>query len=164
MKLPILALAAVLCLSVVASAQDAHPALKGLSGVKVRVVLGDETKQTAFTKNQLQTDIEIRLRKAGIKVSEESVAALNVLVVLDSQPLLTLSERDNVAEVYSVTLSASLADRVRLDRDPSKTFFASTWSRLEGFAVPAQRLKAVRERVADMADAFINGYLAANQK
>ncbi len=46
--------------------------LRGIQGVKVEIVINDAVRKTGPRKDQLRTDVELRLRKAGIKVLTEN--------------------------------------------------------------------------------------------
>src|SRR5215472_3875500 len=62
----------------VATAEEDRESLRGLTGVYVLVEhLTKEAERDGLSENQLQTDVELRLRRAGIKVQtrQESLAS-----------------------------------------------------------------------------------------
>jgi hypothetical protein len=145
--------------------EDLRRLLKGVQGVNLVVIVPNEENYKKFSRYTLQRDLEIRLRKSGIKVGTE-YPALNVLIILSSEPVLTnCGEKAEVEMMYSVTVSVTIGEKTRLVRDPTLTAFASTWNSLQGFITEEKRLKdEVGERLADTMDEFINDYLAANPK
>ena len=64
--------ALVVPISVMAGDQDLHKeSLRGVKGMKVLIEhleLGDRTSQIGLTESQIQTDVELKLRLAGITV------------------------------------------------------------------------------------------------
>ena len=108
-------------------------------------------EQLGLTKELLRTDVEIKLRIAGIKVSDESAPFLYVNV--------------NIAyvgnEIYFLTINIEFHQPVYLRRNSFATF-GSTWSS-EGFG-PAHQSDGVRKKLEDYMDIFINAYLSVNPK
>jgi hypothetical protein len=142
--------------------------LKGLPGVSVLVYgLGPEAERDGLIRVQLQREVELRLRTAGIRVLTEQearqVAGYPSLVV----SLITLRTHDPVLEnVYAIGLNVQLLENVRLSRDTAIEITTPTWNSksligLMGVSKLAQR---VRAEVAGFVDGFISDYLAANPK
>jgi len=131
--------------------------LKGITAIRVVVEpLNPEAERDGLTKDQLQTDVELRLRKAGIRVtssleeSEWSYLHLNVNPVKGSSGL------------YAYHISLEFEQGVILGRDRNISLSAPTWSVAEVGIIGAQRLRDVRGDVADLADKFIKAYLEQN--
>lgn len=147
------------------STQFTYPkdTLKGLQGVKVLVeAIKPEVEKYGLTEQQLQTDVELRLRQNGIKVLSEkewlSAAGqpyiyVNVNIMkVENIPLVT----------YGITLE--LKQNVSLERDPTKLCSASTWDRRGVMSAGLGKIENIRECVKGYVDNFINDYLAANPK
>ena len=139
-------------------------ALKGLQGV--HVVVGEirpEAEQAGLYGNRIQTDVELRLRKAGIRVltQEETLKFANgplLYVVVNAMEVKT------VPRLYVFSASVSVMELVTLIRKPFLSVPASTWKGT-GWTGTVGRpgLKEyVLEEVGAMVDQFINHYLAAN--
>ena len=137
--------------------------LAGLTGVRVVVEgMNLDAEKDGLAESTLQTDVELKLRQAGIRVltREEGFADpgfphlyLNVG---------TLRIRTGFY-VYCIRLE--LKQRVVLIRNLAITSLGVTWQ-ARGIvgSVGADRLHTVRDDVRDQVDQFLNAYLAANPK
>lgn len=145
--------------------------LKGLDGVKVVVEEFDEaTKELWLTREQIQADVELRLRMAGVPVAP-SFACLYVDVSSYKLPItLTDGEHLGVGRVFEVNMS--LREPGRLERRPFTSAQATSW-RAPGSvggivgresSIRGDVATAVRESAKRLADRFANAYLAANPK
>ncbi|MBI3330423.1 MAG: hypothetical protein HYZ81_27400 [Nitrospinae bacterium] len=135
--------------------------LRGLTGVHVMVEeISPEIKRAGLTTTQLQTDAELRLRKAGIRVltQEESLATpggpylyIRVTGLKDE----TVTGRPLG---YAAFTEVSLHQNVRLARDPAITAVgAQTWNSASRiWLVDSAKVRLIRESVADQVDEFIN--------
>jgi hypothetical protein len=141
---------------------DEKGTLKDLKGVYVLIEsLTPQANQKGLTEQQLQTDVELKLRQNGIKVltREESFSApgspylyLNVNVVIS----------DRVLSPYNISLQ--LKQNVILSRD-NICCKGITWEKGgTGIAGEAALVESVRGLVKDVVDMFINDYLAVNPK
>jgi hypothetical protein len=159
-----LAVASLLAASVATAAdnENTRRSLKGLKGINVLVEpVKAEVEQGGLTKTSIQTDVELKLRQAGITVltEAESLAA-------PGSPYLYIS----VGTVGSGPLSAyathvELAQSVRLDRDPGIWLAgATTWSVASVGTVGRDNLREIRDDIKDNVDQFINAYLSVNPK
>lgn len=137
--------------------------LTGLIGASVSVGnMNPEAEKDGLAKSTIQTDVELRLRQAGIRV-------LDYLEwkATPGEPDLFLSIGTTKLKggmMYGYSIQLSLFERVRLARDPNKTVTAITWDTESGGNIPTERLSELRTVVRDMVDEFINAYLAANPK
>ena len=135
-------------------AQDKRDILRGLQGCPVVVErLRPEIEQDGLTKEQLQTDTELKLREAGIKVFSLKEAAQ-----LKGCPYFYLNV--HVLKLQSGCYSYNISTELIEEAFP---LWQTAWTQLEllGFSC---RLSDIRENAKDMVDEFINEYLAANQK
>ena len=161
-----LALTAILLLGLAAPAwplntQESRATLRGIPTIAVEVAsLDPEAERVGLTKNQLQTDVELRLRKAGINVvsspsGETAWSLLGLRVTFVKVEQLPL---------YAFDIRLEFFQMVILLRDPGLRTVGSTWSiNYTGFA-GAGRTRGVRDAVADLVDEFINAYLEQNPK
>ncbi|MFN7947020.1 MAG: hypothetical protein U0Z53_16840 [Blastocatellia bacterium] len=170
----ILFVAAVLCLTIVLAlpvaaqqTDDQKKALKGLKNVFVLVEgLSPDAEQDGLTAAILKTDVELRLRKAGIRV-----LSLDGWAKTPGVPILyvNVALQKNKAGFYACALNLFLIEKVLLERDlmqrdttVNDLHFAVTW-RDGAVATKAEsRLRTVREDLSDLVDSFINDYLATN--
>jgi|SRR5437588_5862570 len=136
--------------------------LVGLTGVYVSVEhIPDEMQRDGLDTTQIQTDVELKLRQAGITVLTRqewlSTAAAPFLYV-------------NVQAIkntnfYAFSVEVQLRQRVTLVHDPAVLILATTWSATGVIGtVGSKKLSSLRETVRDLTDQFINAYLAANPK
>jgi hypothetical protein len=142
--------------------ESARKTLADLRGV--RVVAGvvtdsDEARRDGLSREQLQTDVELKLREAGIAVlslHDSSAPALSATVfVLRGSP----------QRFYAYSVLVELHQWVRLIRNPSVAVWTDTWRTPMGLGtVPSGQLGSLRDNVRDFVDQFINAYLAANPK
>jgi len=138
--------------------------LKGLGAIYVAVEdLDSVAAGGGLTGSQLRIDVELKLRRAGIKVltREEFINATYSSYLYLHVNVIHPGDTPNF--VHCVELS--LRQPVILARDVDmKVITATTWSTGSlGFAGSLVFLDGVRGSVADKVDEFINDYLAANQ-
>ncbi len=137
--------------------------LKGLKYITVIIMsLEPEVEKNGLTKQQLQTDVELRFRQNGITVfSEESPQAKPDL----ASGIFYLKVETNIREgipITGVCVEVELHELVFLRRDPTKMCLATTWSSDLIGTVGVTDIKSIREDVKDLVDKFINDYLAVN--
>jgi hypothetical protein len=147
-----------------ATAQDAdvsRQSLKGLKGVQVLVEsLEAEVEQGGLTKTSIQTDVELKLRQAGITVltAAESMAA-------PGSPYLYINVNTQGGPLYAFSIRVELKQSVRLDRDPSiEVYGVATWSAESVGTVGQDHLRDIRGPIKDYVDQFVNAYLSVNPR
>jgi len=136
-------------------------ALGGLRGVKVLIFTNEtELKRLDFTADLLKTDIELRLRKAGVPVLpgkewpqgyQKAVLVLSLLSVQDE-------------ETFAVSITLQLW-RVVEGSGSAPALNVSTWQ-TPGVGIFGSLVikRSVRDAIGDDVDKFANDYLAANPK
>ncbi len=146
-----------------ACAQDTEitrPTLRGLRGVEVLVEDFDEnSKRAGYDKRTFQTDLELQLRMAGIKV-----LTVDETLALPGRPYLYLNVHSlarQPGEIAAVAVELALNQGVWLRRDPSVQSIASTWS---STGVAQADLSHVRDFVKELTDDFTNAWLSVNPK
>jgi hypothetical protein len=139
---------------------------KTLAGLKSICVLlersGNVGEDDGLDTTQIRTDVELKLRQAGIVVlspEQSSSRGLSAFLYVN----ILAFQREGV---YAFYVDLTILQRVRLIREPSVAVPGGTWSGQsylgtvgrDGFA------DFVRSSVRDRTDEFINAYLAANPK
>jgi hypothetical protein len=141
--------------------------LHGLLGVAVVVEnVSPDIKRAGLTIHQLQTDAELRLRKAGVRVltPEEQLDTPGRPYLYIRVTGLRVHSTTDAVLGYAAFSHVSLRQHAQLTRDPTlMAYSAETWS-TSGFLelLNGSSVRPIRETVADQVDAFINAYLAAN--
>jgi hypothetical protein len=136
--------------------------LRGLPGVGV--LIGDIAPNAArdgLRRRQLQTAVESRLRKAGIRV-----LTLEELRRHPRHPTLhieVVTAKAPKQKIYAINVSAELQQVVVLDHNPPIVTRASTWSSsIIGIVETRGMSQVVRKTVEDIVDEFIRDYLQMN--
>ena len=147
------------------TSETARQTLRGLQGVSVSVEVIPEREREALTEGLIQTDVELRLRKAGIKILpkiEPSGALVNAVLHVE----VSTSERDEIlTKFYTFNISVTLVQQVVLPRDPSvNRTVGITWNSGEYGTLGSPDFRELREHVGDHVDQFINAYLEMNPK
>ena len=163
MRMILIALALIVIFSFNGHAQTAPDveSLRGLQGVAVLFSkYPKELEQNGLTMTQVNTEVEIRLRKAGIKLltAEEafkSPGAPMFLVRLESTEHLGL---------YAVSIRLEFQQSVSLYRKPSTIVRCATWQVSNLITVGVNNFRQVKDLVGDGVDIFANDFLTANQK
>lgn len=135
--------------------------LKGIRGVKVVVDLNSDAEEAGLRKSDIQTDVELKLRLAGIKVlaQEEWLKEPGSPLLAVNANLLQAGKE--MPGLYAV--SVELLQGVTLVRDLSMTM-ATTW-RTEAAAIVGQNNpRPIRDTLGDQLDKFLNAYLSVNPK
>ncbi|MBI4628075.1 MAG: hypothetical protein HY729_05150 [Candidatus Rokubacteria bacterium] len=158
------------CLLVVPRATNAvdneseRATLKGLPGVLVLVEdMNPEVERAGLARATLQTDVELKLRQAGI-----AVLSTTEMLAAPGYPHLYLNVATGAPRtapgLYVYSIQLSLKQQVVVVRNTAVSL-ASTWSTTAKFGtVGADRLSSVRESVRDQVDKFINAWLSVNPK
>jgi hypothetical protein len=140
--------------------ESTRKTLEGLPGVEVVVEgLAQAVKKDGLNKDQIQTDTESMLRKAGINVlsEEESVkhpASPYLYIDISS----TLPSK----ELYAFNIDIELNQRVFLWNGRSAG--APTWSVSLTGTVGRQHVQDIRGLVKDYIAKFIDAWLSVNPK
>lgn len=141
-------------------AQDRNPftlTLTGISAVFVVIEqLPDSAKAIGLTKEMIQTDVELKLRLAGmdVKTPEEGKKLLGRPFVF-----VAISMTD-YAKAASVTVE--LDQDTVLSRNGAYAPSAQTWT--TGFVIANPDAQTVRSTTKDLIDQFLNAWLSVNPK
>jgi hypothetical protein len=160
-------LAAILGTGAAALAQDQDledTSMRGLTGIYVLVdKLPEVLKTSGILDVELESQVEIQLKKAGIKIIERPEA-----LALRGKPFFYIQVRGAKPRgqpVYSIFVIGALVQRVSLERDPSLTGFARTWIITNFSSAEEKELRTQTTFcVWQVAQSFINSYLSVNPK
>lgn len=137
--------------------------LAGLSGVHVEVSgVMPQSAQQDVTEDTLQTDVEMRLQKAGIRVMNPEE-----ILQVPGTPHLTLkvtTHEDPEHFFYAFGIELALVQDVVLLRDTKLVGRGATWSIGAVGLVGTQSLRDIRFHVWEMVDRFAKDYHAAEHK
>ena len=136
--------------------------LRDLKGLAVSVLIDADFALQGLTQDNLQTSVELRLRRSGIQVltaQEASQLAGNPVLYVNVSLL-----KSTLLYVYSV--GVQLQQQVSLKRLPSLESHTPTWqTSLLGFVASIGDPSAkVQQSIDNLVDRFINDYLAVNLK
>ena len=166
-KLSVAAVAVFLTLASRVLALDPGSPEARLAGITaIHVVVEDinrDAERDGLLRSTLQTDVELKLRLAGIHVVTEREW-------WDSTDSGTLYLRVGTLKhvesgLYAYDIDLHLKESARRVRKPTIILSAVTWNTpgMIGL-VGVKNLSEVRQSVRDLVDRFINAYLAANPK
>jgi hypothetical protein len=158
--LVIIAVAFLFCSTLMAQTGD-RESLKGLTGVGVMVEnLGPDAEKDGLTMDQIQMDVELRLRMAGIKVLTQEQK-----LETPGMPFLYVHLNAQKRQAtYAFSIDISLFQWVNLGRDPQISVDASTWSIGVLVSLGADNVSQTRNVIKDYVDKFINAWLSVNPK
>jgi hypothetical protein len=138
----------------------ARATLKGITAIKVVVEeLEPEAERDGLTKDQLQTDVELRLRKAGIRVTSALLESGGSYLYLNVG-----TDNKHPSGPYAVSIDLEFKQWVILERNRNVSLLAPTWYVGSIVLVGAHKLRHIRDIVAGLVDQFINPYLEQNPK
>ena len=140
--------------------------LKGVGGMAVMIeTLPTAAQGAGLSEKTLQTDVELRLRKAGV-----TVVGLDESLRIPGSPALYVQVGfvcfDPKLPMCASSIEVEFIQSVLLERDPSIVDpVAATWRTTALRIGGEQKMeKATREAIADQVDEFLNTYLALNPK
>lgn len=138
--------------------------LQGLNSIGVLVEkLPSEVEKGGLIRNQLQSEVELKLRNAGIRVLTREECSHT-----PGEPYLYINININItkteSEIYPYNIDAMFIQKVSLLRNPKKISYAVTWSTGGIGSIHKQLLSQLRDSVNDIVDIFIKNYLNENPK
>jgi hypothetical protein len=157
--------------------------LKGLHEVDVAILLAKDIEATGLTESQLQVDVELRLRKAGISVVSADQLAHDAfgnpkfdteaegaefkrrVARLGDVGYLTAHVDGIVTDEGTVfyAVKVALIQSVKISRS-NIAAVVTTWEDQELGAVGKRKTQELRSAVMDLVDRFLNDYLSSNPR
>ena len=133
--------------------------LKGMSRVSVVVTTTPEAEQDGLTSEFIKTEVEARLRTAGIKVIEKGEWTTDdgiLSVTISALPIEKLP-------LYACSFTLDLKQAVTALRDRNSRMMGATWQ-AGGIAAfgRTQFKEAVKRNTVEFVESFISDYKAAN--
>ncbi len=128
--------------------------LRGINGISVVVEnLRPGETEDGLTVDKIQTDVELSLRKAGVKVIDSALIYLYVSV--------NVVKAD---DLYAYNCLVSLEQPVTVHSNAASAI-APTWSVEEIGMVPRTNMsRTIRAAFQDLVEKFLNAYLSANPR
>jgi type IV pilus biogenesis protein CpaD/CtpE len=143
-----------------ASAQQ-RDYLRDVRSVQVHIKIS-RTEPADDLKRQLVTDVELRLRRAGIVV-KDTIEGMSDEEFLDAAHLYVMVTIIQGKSNAAMDVSVNLKRVGRFGRHIPQNILATVWE--NGVTIlSANPDSALRQQIADNVDGFINDYLAANPK
>ncbi len=133
--------------------------LRGLKGFYVLIEELDDIKQAGLTKS-IKTDVELKFRKAGIRVLTRDEVFLTPGTPRLYVNVTSIKLKSARAFIFSVRVA--FEQEVILSRNRSIMTTGITWG--QSYLQISPDLQDVREVVSDLVDEFMNDYLAVNPK
>lgn len=140
--------------------EDERKSLAGITGMNVIVeIIQGDLLEAGLSKEQLKTDVELKLRHAGIKV--DSQFSPFVYVRIDCSLPKSASGQDmGYIAVAKIQFKQGVYIPGKFD-----LMYAPTWeSSITIWGPKSNYQDDARKRVGDLIDQFINDYLAVNPK
>ena len=136
--------------------------LREIENVAVWVAVSQDFEHNGLNSRQIKNDVEIRLRRVGIKVVESSDfsprSAMLAITVGGG------GTDDRSVNMYAVSISVDLIQSIQVLHNgamaPGKTWSSGGKTGFIGGA----KLNRIRDYIGDEVDEFINAYLAMNPK
>jgi hypothetical protein len=120
-------------------------------------------KREGLVKNQIQKDVEDKLRAGGMKVLTQEEA-----LKIPGEPYLYVNLNVNFSkdeeEVCSYSIDIALIQNVNLVRNPKQTTYAVTWSTGGVGLIGKKSLGQLKESVEYLTDIFIKAFFIVNPK
>jgi|GEM_PF-902949 len=139
---------------------------RSLAGIRELYVwvhdFSPEVQNDGLYAADVQTETELALRKVGLRVlpGHELKNSQTSMLEVHIRPLSLLKECGG----YALGLNVELVQTVFLARNPQAALVAPTWSvNSVAYATQGNVVKA-RSTIQDQVNAFLNAWLAANQK
>jgi hypothetical protein len=126
-------------------------------------VVVEAINENAFglTRDDLQTDVELRCREAGIKLEKVLAPFLYINVSLLEEHYVGGQSMN----AHAVFVEVGFEQEVLLKRDPTISVVAMTWWVGEMLTGPSSNLREFcRQTVRDQVDKFLNAFLEQNPK
>lgn len=148
--------------------------VKGIKGIYVHVIFGSGAvkgfKNRGLKEETIKTDVELKLRMAGIKVVSRDdlnkIPGRPQLVVCYAEITVATKGSDVEDEMIAYGLTISFLQDVSLSRNTEYYPSAETWGLnwVGQTTMGDKGANYIREVIKDYTDNFINAYLSVNPK
>jgi len=143
---------------------DKRDTLRGLKEISVLIeYLPDDVEREGLNREQLQRDIEVRLRQAGLHV-----LTLSEVANLTGAPYLYVAVYPIIGpsvNVNAYAVALTLKQLVQLSRNPTTELFATTWEGpLHFSSLSDSKVFDIRSRIFDAVGRFIVDYRDVNSR
>ena len=140
--------------------EDRRETLKGMSAVEVLVEsLPDGAKVLGLTEESIQTDVELKLRLAGMRVLKPEEWTKTPGFPYLYVEVSVLAAKDGSTACY---IAVELHQNALLERNGQFVAGATTWD--TSFIGLNQDAQDIRNKVKDHIDKFLNAWLSVNPK
>ena len=131
--------------------------LQGISAISVEVEdLSDGAKALGLSAETIRTDVELKLRLAGIRVVTED----EDLKLPGMPSLYVIATVVNSSKAVSIIVE--LQQNVTLERNGQRAVGATTWD--AGAVGVNLTAEDIRDKIKDLVDQFLNAWLSVNPK
>ncbi len=150
--------------------EGSRETLRGIKGVRVVVEsIEPEIEEAGLTRSQVQTDVELKLRTAGLNLltpeerNKEIIRASGGAYLYVNPHILKLHKIPSYfqVDVYVFSIDLELYQAVYLMRN-KKRAAALTWS--TGVLGTNRDLGKIRSEIKDRVDVFLDAWLSVNPK
>jgi hypothetical protein len=144
---------------------DQRESLRGLKALKVVIEsIPLEIERLGLTRKDIQSDVETKLRKAGIKVLPAYKPPSMTTLYVNVHTLIPSQAKTIV--VYSINIM--LFENAYLKRDAGtvgdlKEVRAADWMKATVGLIGVTNVSQIRKKVEEQVNKFISDYLAMNQ-
>jgi len=143
--------------------KETRKTLKGIKGVGIKIMIDDDAKNIGLYESVGKTDVELKLRLAGIKIYDESEVE-NIPGKPYLMVMVDALKTDSI-KVMSFSIRVELYQYVSLIRNSQVAAYAATWHVGHySMCYPNGCTDSIRNGIKDEVDKFINAYLSVNPK
>jgi hypothetical protein len=130
------------------------------------VVEGTDQAHSKLSKEQLQTDIEGKLKQAGISVDKSGTTCLYLNIrALQAIGRQVIRRKEKPIPLYAIDVHLEFLQTVALTRDPATKTYAPTWSMANMATVASDDLsKTALEITVSLVDQFVTAYQTVNPR
>ena len=155
-----------LALAIFVSASDDKTDRVTLRGIKTMCAVVEVTDQThsKLNKEELQTEIEGKLKQAGVAIDKNGTTCLYLNVrVLQAIGRQVIRRKEKPIPLYAVDLRLEFLQTVALTRDTAVKTYAPTWSTANMATVASDDLvQTTMEITTSLVDQFTTAYKSVN--
>jgi hypothetical protein len=150
-----------LIVSIALGSDKPNPKRDSLIRIKeIKVVVpdfSDDEIKMGFNTDSFRAQVELRLRRSGIKVNNDAISYLHIGININSPT------RDKIKGLASGSIQIRFYQFAKLDANDI-IMYVPTWDESVTGFFELDKVKKTKEYVDELVDEFINDYLAANQK